>query len=632
MESSRKRASLACNYCRRRQVSLTPITERPHADGQLGNAAAMARYPPADYARIQVLIVFIMKPRETSSSEFFRRLDAIENFLWSQPRLPETPQTGEPRSGGLAFLSTSEHGRGDFPHPASMLISSPSRPNPANVSQLINTNSSSFIPPEHDIPPMSIPIGHTTTTEYMLHMNRVKTLFGEFPPDLFIRAESKRHMPHQLSFVPGTITASQLPILDEASTYPLVEAYFKYVHVEMPILDKDQFWGLYDHHIGAGLNVGCDSALCLAVLALGSAALEQVDPTKSSSPYWVPGANFISPALQILMNEYLLSFCPTITLPQSLILISKYFGFLLRPLQSWKLIHMASTSIQYLNSRSQASPDNHELKSSIILLSWAAFDTECDLIAEHHLPRSGIEHVIDLTPFPSFANHDAQETHVFLAELSVRRLLNRVHHTMYGSDWTRRSLGLQPASSDSPSYDFQSLSTILNVSQELHRQLDNWFELLPRTIKPDINDPSRCTGLQLNMLHRFHSAKDIITRPFLLCAIDSSPENDLPPMVLKQCESSIANCRAYLDASARRLMGPTFCAEIIIHTMFSSILLLTLGSVCPALAHLVPDIDTLQKNTIDNLERFAVDGSLMQEIHGIITLLQSKTRVLRRAM
>lgn len=140
-------------------------------------------------------------------------------------------------------------------------------------------------------------------------------------------------------------------MLDEASTYPLVEAYFKHVHVEMPILDKDQFSGLYDHHIRAGLSVDCDSALCLAVLALGSAALEQVDPTKSSSPYWVPGADFISPALQILMNEYLLSFCPTITLPQSLILISKYFGFLLRPLQSWKLIHMASTSIQYLNSR-----------------------------------------------------------------------------------------------------------------------------------------------------------------------------------------------------------------------------------------------------------------------------------------
>ncbi|KAJ5169883.1 uncharacterized protein N7500_002666 [Penicillium coprophilum] len=485
---------------------------------------------------------------ETSSSQFFRRLDAIENYLWSHPRLPQTPQTGEARSGDFTFPSSSEHERAEFSHNSTVLMS-PSRPNPADISQLISANPSSFIPPEHDIPPMSIPIGHTTTTEYMLHMNKVKTLFGEFPPDLFIRAESKRHMPHQLSFVPGTITASQLPVLDEASTYLLVEAYFQHVHVEMPILDRDQFLGHYDHHIRAGLSVDCDSALCLAVLALGSAALEQTDPTKSSSPYWVPGAEFISPALQILMNEYLLSFCPTITLPQSLILISKYFGFLLRPLQSWKLIHMASTSIQYLNSR------------------YVHTDIEdSDLIAEHHLPRSGIEHVIDLTPFPSFANHDAQETHVFLAELSVRRLLNRVHHTMYGSDWTRRSLGLQPASSDSPSYDFQSLSTILNVSQELDRQLDNWYNLLPRTIKPDIHDPSRCTGLQLNMLHRFHSAKDIITRPFLLCAIDSPPEDDLPPMVLKQCESSIANCRAYLDASVRRLMGPSFSAEIIIHT------------------------------------------------------------------
>ncbi|KAJ5505318.1 hypothetical protein N7453_004275 [Penicillium expansum] len=103
-------------------------------------------------------------------------------------------------------------------------------------------------------------------------------------------------------------------------------------------------------------------------------------------------------------------------------------------------------------------------------------------------------------------------------------------------------------------------------------------------------------------------------------------------MVLKQCESSIANCREYLDASARRLTGPSSCAEIVIHTMFSSILLLTLGSVCPALAHLVPDIDTLQKNTIDSIGRFSVEGSSMQEVHGIIVLLHSKTRVLRRAM
>jgi hypothetical protein len=66
--------------------------------------------------------------------------------------------------------------------------------------------------------------------------------------------------------------------------------------------------------------------------------------------------------------------------------------------------------------------------------------------------------------------------------------------------------------------------------------------------------------------------------------------------------------------------------------MFSSIVLLTLGSLSPALAHLVLDIDILQKNTIGTLERFAVEGSSIEEIHGVIVLLHSKTRVLKRAM
>lgn len=37
------------------------MTEFPHADEQAGNAAAMARYPPAASVRIQVLNVFTMK-------------------------------------------------------------------------------------------------------------------------------------------------------------------------------------------------------------------------------------------------------------------------------------------------------------------------------------------------------------------------------------------------------------------------------------------------------------------------------------------------------------------------------------------------------------------------------------------
>jgi hypothetical protein len=79
---------------------------------------------------------------------------------------------------------------------------------------------------------------------------------------------------------------------------------------------------------------------------------------------------------------------------------------------------------------------------------------------------------------------------------------------------------------------------------------------------------------------------------------------------------------------------PFECYEWLISSfsMFSSITLLTLSSVCPALAHLVLDIDTMQKNTIATIERFAVAESSIEEIHGIILLLHNKTRLLRRAM
>ncbi|KAJ5591609.1 uncharacterized protein N7459_001978 [Penicillium hispanicum] len=137
---------------------------------------------------------------------------------------------------------------------------------------------------------------------------------------------------------------------------------------------------------------------------------------------------------------------------------------------------------------------------------------------------------------------------------------------MYGSDWPRRLLGMVPTLDDSPSYDFQTLSSILSVSQELDHQLEAWFDLLPPTIKPNMTDPSQCSPSQLIMLHRFYSAKDIILRPFLLCAVQVSPEEGVPPMVLEQCKHSLANSRIYLDTSVRRLRAPTSNAEMIIDT------------------------------------------------------------------
>lgn len=206
-------------------------------------------------------------------------------------------------------------------------------------------------PSDVDIPPMSIPIGHTTTTANLLRMDQVKALLGEFPLELFISTESRRTVPPELSFSPHSVAEYELPRIDGVSTRSQVEAYFSLVHVEIPFLDRFKFLELYESLLVSGLQNNCESALCMVVFALGSAATEELDARSSHAAFWAPGAKYISSALQILIRESMLSLGTEVALPQGLVLASKYFGYLLRPLQSWKMIHMASTSIQYIYDR-----------------------------------------------------------------------------------------------------------------------------------------------------------------------------------------------------------------------------------------------------------------------------------------
>ncbi|KAJ5591610.1 uncharacterized protein N7459_001979 [Penicillium hispanicum] len=296
------------------------------------------------------------RPRGPStSSEFWRRLEAVENYIWNQAQSSTTSNNPQAQKDGLPFAhSTPDREETDFSLiPGRRRSSRLGMNSPATTQPL--TEASSFIWPAHEIPPMSIPIGHTTTNETLLHLKTVKTLFGEFPRDVFLRTESTRHVPRSLSCVPYLIAEQDLPSLNEADVAPLVDAYFRHVHVEMPIVDRAEFLQTLQHYITSGPRIDCDFALCLVVLALGCASLEQIDPSKTASADWVPGAQYISPGLQILIREHASSFSFPVNLPRGLILASKYFGFLLRPLQSWKLVHMASTSIQYLNGRYIAS-------------------------------------------------------------------------------------------------------------------------------------------------------------------------------------------------------------------------------------------------------------------------------------
>lgn len=189
---------------------------------------------------------------------------------------------------------------------------------------------------------MSIPFGHSTTTGSLLHMPQTSAILGQYPLDLFFRIEQRRPVPQELS-----LNISSLPHLDNSTfdrsiTDSLVEQYFSLVNSQHPVLDATEFWSIYAQVPSNSVH----RALCLIVLALAEAALQQQQTTKTLA--WMPGVLYFKPALSIILQQSLVSFGTDIALPQSLYLAALYYSYLARPLLAWKLVHMASTNVQHL--------------------------------------------------------------------------------------------------------------------------------------------------------------------------------------------------------------------------------------------------------------------------------------------
>ena len=187
-----------------------------------------------------------------------------------------------------------------------------------------------------------------------------------------------------------------------------------------------------------------------------------------------------------------------------------------------------------------------------------------DLVAEHDLPRSGIEHLVETIALPYRPVHNSRSMLGWLAELSIRRLLNRVHGSLYGESTHLLT------KFDSLDDLQQAVTNLSSTATELNHQLDSWVALLPPEIQPQgIFAGDSVTGdatldlHALNVLLRYHSARDIIFRPFVIYACRYVNEFYFSPQFQRHCELWVANSRAYLGVSLHRLRWPCHFREII---------------------------------------------------------------------
>ncbi|KAF5697359.1 hypothetical protein FMUND_15439 [Fusarium mundagurra] len=235
-----------------------------------------------------------------------------------------------------------------------------------------------------------------------------------------------------------------------------------------------------------GLGSDNQSALLLAVLALGATASDPIDSHKTRHS----GDGLIREAVKIVYKSWASSFGGDITLSQAVILCALYFTYKVEPLAAWRLVHMASTTIQQIMIRCKDRFSTEVETQEIHRLCWVCFILESDILAEFHQPRSGIEIVVDQIPFPNYGQSPLPDHLYSLAEISARSLLNRIHHTVYFKESStvyagQNSPGASAPMQASPPRLDPSLS---RVCEELGHQLETWYDSLPEIIRPCLGD------------------------------------------------------------------------------------------------------------------------------------------------
>jgi hypothetical protein len=184
-----------------------------------------------------------------------------------------------------------------------------------------------------------------------------------------------------------------------------------------------------------------------------------------------------------------------------------------------------------------------------------------DILAELHLPRSGIELAIDQMQFPNLRNPNERSELLFLALCSVRRLLNRIHNTIYASD-------VEPVlKPSSPSFGqinevalspgASTINSLESVVAELDHQLESWFYYLPSIIKPELSHNTPVDKPEAWLRLRYWSAKHIISRPCLIYAALATNQEDMPAFVLEYSKICVDSCRNYLETAGHVLLERT---------------------------------------------------------------------------
>ncbi|WZH48528.1 putative C6 finger domain protein [Fusarium acuminatum] len=611
MSFNRQRVALACTYCRHRKRRCDAA--KPRCNNCI-RSEVDCHYDDGPSQRIDT---------SGGTKEIISRLKDIRDILDEQHQHLAVLSSLDPsQSVSRAGLLTSAISNANdaspsnaSTHDAQAMDAEPPR-FPSHIEQSSDAISSE---------PMNIPVEHKTSSSYLLGLPAMRTLIGEYPANLFFLLESQSPLPPELSpeqwqdpLPPFQIDR---PLLDH-----LVTLFFSSVHVSHPVLDQAEFAQIYERFLEKGPDSSTESALCMTVFALGAVSSSAEGSCDSQcSPN---GTEYMKYALPTLMLRSLWLFSFDLALAQALVLASVYFAYIVRPLHSWRLIYLATNLLQLKLSNLDCQKQALNTEGAILRLFWSCFIIECDRLAELELPRSSLQQLTDDANLPRCENLDDVHMTAYLAEISIRRLLNRIHNSLYLRKPNFPNTALSSTSLMTPDeFSLEELSSITSVCEELHSQLDLWHAAIPEQFRPPLSleeiENDRISILRI----RYYAARHIIYRPFVLYVTTHS-QSQAPSTIIEKARICIESCRLYLYHTSKILRAPSQYTWTFALSSLGAVIMLTLSWLNTELRFFIPDVDSLQSLAIDNLSRWNV--SSISDVLAILEEIRRKTRLRSR--
>ncbi|TQS32885.1 hypothetical protein Golomagni_06786 [Golovinomyces magnicellulatus] len=373
---------------------------------------------------------------------------------------------------------------------------------------------------------------------------------------------------------------SKTPGVDLSNTQAYIESYFEKVNVWYACVNPFAWKSQYRTALSNGFREGPESCIVLLVLALGQASsrggISSIDPEEDP-----PGMQYFMAAWCLLPGMMTTN---SVLAAQCHLLAAAYLFYLVRPLEAWNLLCSASTKLQLLlMAPERIQPQQKELVERIY---WNTLLFESDLLAEMDLPHSGVVQFEEKVGLPGgFEGNEEDQVGTddlwyFLAEIALRRLLNRVSQLIYSKDEPVTAARLGP------------------IVTELDYQLTQWYNSLPRPLQFPFTRVALTDPVQTVLKLRFYACRTIIFRPYVLAVLDSEHMIE-DPTVRENCEKCLESSVKQLEHITEHRAGQMPYIWQGAMSMTSQTLLILGSSLCPPLRSillsLVPSQQALDK-------------------------------------